>query len=420
MNKQKKIEQPMPLDPIVPVKFEFQPFLEGFIRLQDLIKKTKQINMMIYSSLENNIGGNYLKYQTKLITAEKLAENLKDSLLDLKKQLPKDDMVKSLQALSLDNDQNYFRQTLRFSNLNKDERSEVADYYNQIVEQRAKFTNLSSTGTQTDQQIDMSISHSDTPIENPVKCFSDKQIEQFLQDLGRLEQENEQLKNDKFALQMEQDQLIENIKAEAQQLNQEKIDERVNQQTSKIQTQLAELEDWNKQLQDENFKLEHQIQNFKKENEKKSHHDDLHNLLLDLYKRYTGRQQVCKEVASVFKMFMRLERRQKLNMDTRNDYKDYLVKKIDDILSYDQNQINRMSEKLGGIDKYNDNYIQRFNKLIPMTDYRHELGCDLTEDSSDGNFSHILEAHDISHITQNKTVPQQAHVEVSSSDSNSD
>ena len=54
-----------------------------------------------------------------------------------------------------------------------------------------------------------------------------------------------------------------------------------------------------------------------------------------MFKKVSERHQVCKQVASVFRQFMRLENKKDLNNGVRHEYRDYVRSKIDDILKFE-------------------------------------------------------------------------------------
>lgn len=62
---------------------------------------------------------------------------------------------------------------------------------------------------------------------------------------------------------------------------------------------------------------------------------DLLKVGTDLYLKLSERHQLVKQVASVFKQFMKLQKGGKLDFNKRKDYSEYLDERIKDILNFE-------------------------------------------------------------------------------------
>ena len=109
----------------------------------------------------------------------------------------------------------------------------------------------------------------------------------------------------------------------------------------------------------------------------------------DLFFKLSEKHQTVKEVLSVFKKFMLLSKKGRVNAEDYQQYKDFVSKKIEDAQSF-QTDVGRFSEALGGLNKYDETYLNGVGAGSTKITQKHELGCDLESNSSnEGNFSHL-------------------------------
>jgi len=68
----------------------------------------------------------------------------------------------------------------------------------------------------------------------------------------------------------------------------------------------------------------------------------------EIFFKLSAKHQTLKEVLSVFKQFMVLQKKGRINADNYHEYKEYVSRKIEDALGF-EGHVTRFSEALGGL-----------------------------------------------------------------------
>ena len=78
--------------------------MDGYYQFKQLIERTKSLNLTIYDVLDNQIGQSIFKLKNKEIKKEEFEDQINNALKQLKTILTQENMVKTLDQISQEND----------------------------------------------------------------------------------------------------------------------------------------------------------------------------------------------------------------------------------------------------------------------------------------------------------------------------
>jgi hypothetical protein len=101
----------------------------------------------------------------------------------------------------------------------------------------------------------------------------------------------------------------------------------------------------------------------------------------ELYFNLTAKHENLKECLGAFKKFIKLHKQGKLNENLENEYIKFIKEVAGDARNFSKTHLDRLSIKIGSIDKYNEKYLGRADKKTSYCDKYKHLGCGSLENS---------------------------------------